>query len=103
MIINIPLQVDEKKMEEVIAKDYEQKVINEITDYIKSALANRSGRYHGDRVKDGMDNLITYRIDTFLKEHTDEIIETAGNALADRLVRTKRGKALIDEISEVKQ
>lgn len=103
MIINIPLQVDEKKMEEVIAKDYEQKVIAEITNYIKSALVAHSGRYYGDRVKDGMDSIITDRVDIFLEEHRDEIINVAGEALANRLARSKRGKALIDETSEVKQ
>ena len=42
MIINIPLQIDEEKMEEVVKKDYESKVMGEIVKYIKKALVSES-------------------------------------------------------------
>ena len=101
MIINIPLQIDEEKMEEVVKKDYEGKVIGEIIKYIKTALSKQSTSYYGDRETNGMTELIKGEIDKFLEEHHDEVINAAGNALAEKLARTKRGKAILDSIEEV--
>ena len=49
MIINIPLQIDEEKMEEVVKKDYESKVIDEIVKYIRESLTRESTSFYGDR------------------------------------------------------
>ena len=101
MIINIPLQIDEEKMEEVVKKDYESKVMGEIVKYIKTALTKHSTSYYGDREMNGMTELIKEKIDIYLEKHNDEIIKAAGNALAEKLARTKRGKAILDNIEEV--
>ena len=100
MIINIPLQIDEEKMEEVVKKDYESKVMGEIVKYIKTALTKHSTSYYGDREMNGMTELIKGRIDIYLEQHNDEIIKAAGNALAEKLARTKRGKAILDGVGE---
>ena len=100
MIINIPLQIDEEKMEEVVKKDYENKVMNEIVKYIKTALTKHSTSYYGDREMNGMTELIKEKIDIYLEKHNDEIISAAGNALAEKLARTKRGKAILDGMGE---
>ena len=96
MIINIPLQIDEEKMEEVLRKDYEGKVIDEITKYIKAALVQQSNTYYGDRTLDGMRALIESRIDVFLDERKEEIIEKAAKELANKLARSKKGKELLE-------
>ena len=106
MVINIPLQIDEEKMEELLQKDYEGRVLNEITKYIKTTLAKNASRssyssYYKnaeDRVDDGMKVLIEDRIDTFLKEHREEIIENASTILADKLAKSKKGKAILDGV-----
>ena len=100
MIINIPLQIDEEKMEEVVKKDYESKVMGEIVKYIKTALTKHSTSYYGDREMNGMTELIKEKIDIYLEKHNDEIIKAAGNALAEKLARTKRGKAILDGMGE---
>ena len=101
MIINIPLQIDEEKMEEVVKKDYESKVMGEIVKYIKTALTKHSTSYYGDRELNGMTELIKERIDIYLEKHNDEVIKAAGNALAEKLARSKRGKAILDNVEEV--
>ena len=99
MIINIPIQVDEAKMEEVIKRDYEQRVIKLIAEHITTALTNKSSRYYGNnRESDGMTNLINERIDLFIDVHKDEIIEIAGSRLADKLARTKAAKELVENL-----
>lgn len=101
MIINIPLQIDEEKMEEVVKKDYEGKVIDEIVKYIRKALVRESTSIYGNKEADGMTELIKGRIDIYLEKHNDEVIKAAGNALAEKLARSKRGKAILDGIEEV--
>lgn len=101
MIINIPLQIDEEKMEEVVKKDYESKVMGEIVKYIRESLTRESTSFYGDREASGMTELIKGRIDIYLEKHNDEVIKAAGNALAEKLARSKRGKAILDSIEEV--
>lgn len=101
MIINIPLQIDEEKMEEVVKKDYESKVMGEIVKYIRKALVRESTSIYGNKEADGMTELIKGRIDIYLEKHNDEVIKAAGNALAEKLARSKRGKAILDGIEEV--
>ena len=100
MIINIPIQIDEAKMEEAIQKDYEGKVLDEIVKYIKTTLSRNSSNPYGDKVINGMQALIEDRIDEFLKAHKDEVIEHASKILAEKLARSKKGKAILDEMNE---
>lgn len=104
MIINIPLQIDEAKMEELLQKDYEGRVLNEITKYIKTTLAKNALNYSSfyknteDRVDDGMKVLIEDRIDAFLKEHEQEILYGAADILATKLAKSKKGKEILDGV-----
>jgi CRISPR/Cas system type I-B associated protein Csh2 (Cas7 group RAMP superfamily) len=47
--------------------------------------------------------LIKDKIDDYLKEHNDEIVKEAGTRLAEKLVRTKRGKELLEKAAEVSE
>ena len=96
MIINIPLQIDEKNLEEVVARDYENKIIKEIITRIENVLKSKSPYYQGTP-KDGMRVIIEEEVDQYLDEYRNEIIEIAGKHLADRLTRTKRAKELLEE------
>ena len=98
MVINIPIQIDEAKMEEAVQKDYEGKVLDEIVKYIKTTLTRASSNPYGDRATDGMRVLIEDRIDEFLKDHKDEVIEHASKLLADKLARSKKGKEILDGV-----
>lgn len=97
MIINIPLQIDEQKMEEVVARDYEGKIFEEITKCIKSTLAKKAQNYYGDKVVDGMQFLIEARIEKYLADYKDEIIEHASKLLAEKLAKSKRGKEILEK------
>jgi len=102
MIINIPLQIDEQKMEEVVARDYEGKILNEITKYIKSTLVKKAQNYYGDyndKMLDGMQYLIEARIEKYLADYKDEIIEHASKILAERLARSKKGKEILENLT----
>ena len=98
MIINIPLVVDEKKMEEVLERDYSGKIIDRIEEYIKTTLKNNAERYYGDRVDDGMRVLIEQRIDKYLEANREEVLTRAAVFLAEKLARSKRGKQILEEL-----
>ena len=100
MIIQIPLQIDEHQMEDVLKRDYEQKVMGKIVDYIKTTLSKRARTLYGDKVDDGMRALIEMRIDEFLKDNKNAVIEAAANTLADKLARSKRGKEILERLSD---
>lgn len=97
MIINIPLQIDEQKMEEVLQRDYQGKVLDRIDEYVKTMLASKAEKYYGNKVSDGMRVLVEGQIDKFLNSNRDEIIEHAAHAMADKLARSKRGKEILEE------
>lgn len=99
MIINIPLQIDEQKMEEVVARDYEGKVLDEISKYVRTVIASKAEKYYGDKVSDGMRVLIEGRIDEFLDLHEKEILERASGILAEKLARSKRGKEILENFT----
>jgi hypothetical protein len=42
---------------------------------------------------------LTGRIDAFLEKHQDEILEMAATKLADKLARSKRGKEILENIT----
>lgn len=106
MIINIPLQVDEQQMEEVIKRDYESKVLDKIVDYIKTCLMSHSGSIYSsykskdEKLNDGMSVLIEGQIKDFLNDHSEEIIESASKILADKLAKSKKGKAIFEGLGE---
>lgn len=106
MIINIPLQVDEVKMEEAVRRDYQGKVTEEIVKHIEESLLKESDRLYGDkttRKADGMKNIIKSRIDAYLSEHGDEIINATAVLLTEKLARSKRGKELLEKAAKVSE
>ena len=100
MIINIPLTIDDELWASALARDYESKVIEKLTDEIRKCIADQDSYsyYSKDKnVKRGLENWVSYKIDNILKEYKDEIIDAAADKLAERLARTKKGKALLGE------
>ena len=98
MIINIPLQVDEKRMEELVERDYQGKVLEAILDQVKKTLAKNAENIYGDRVSDGMRVLVEIQIREYLKEHNEEIVTAAANNLAERLARSKKGREILEDL-----
>lgn len=98
MIINIPLQINEKLIEEQLSFDYDEKVkdylINEVTSYI----TKRYGNYYSKSFESGLDALINKHIQDFIEKNGDKIIELASVELGKRLIRTKKAKELVPEV-----
>lgn len=100
MIINIPLQINEESMEEVIKRDYEEKILNKITEYIRTALVSRSRSVYGDKTINGMNAIIESKVDDLLKENKEVIIKVAADLLAERLAKTKKAKEILNNLED---
>ncbi len=94
MIINIPLNIPDEMLENTIAKDYEAKIIERLTAEVRKVICDHDA--YRDQ-KRGLDVWVGSRIDDILKEYKDDIIDAAADKLADRLARSKKGKALLGE------
>ena len=94
MIINIPLNIDDELWASVIARDYESKITERLTDEVRKAICDHD-MYRDQRR--GLQAWVGDKIDVILKEYKDEIIDAAADKLAERLARTKKAKELIKE------
>ena len=104
MIINIPIQVDEKPLEEVVKRDYEGKILNELVKRIETVLIDEAKyspySYNSkDKARDGLKEMISEHIDIFLEDNKDEIIDVAASKLAERLARTKKAREVLEELA----
>lgn len=99
MIINIPLTVPDELLANTIAKDYEVKITERLTDEVRKVLLDqvRGYTYSSKNEHVGMEQIVFSKVDNVLKDYKDEIIEAASDKLAERLARTKKAKELLEE------
>lgn len=97
MIINIPLTVPDELLANTIAKDYEEKIADKLTDEVRKVLIDqvRWSSYISKTEQAGMEQIVFAKVDDILKDYKDEIIEAASDKLAERLARTKAAKELV--------
>ena len=103
MIINIPLQIDEKIIEKNLSVDYESKIKDYILKEVEDALIQRAKdmyRYWSGRdatTTDGIRIYIHEYVDKQIQEWKDEIMYEAALKLAERLSKTKKGKEILEK------
>lgn len=94
MIINVPLNIPDELWANALAKDYEAKITERLTAEVRNVICDHDA--YRDKRR-GLNAWVGSKIDDILKEHKDEIIESAAEKLAERLARSKKGKALLGE------
>lgn len=98
MIINIPLQIDEKVIEGQLSKDFEAKLTDVISARIEEALAEkyyRWGRTTKETASANLIALIQSEIEDFFEKRREEIIQTAADKIVERVRRTKKVREAI--------
>lgn len=93
MVINVPLVIDEATIEGQLKIDYEQKVIDEVEKKIKKTL---QGRYGWGDADEGMREIINRRVDIYLDNHRDEVLDAIAKRIYERSVRTKKVKGAVE-------
>lgn len=97
MIINIPLQIDEAVFEGKIQQNYDKIVTDTIAEKVLEVLGNYSDSGWKKDSKDGVRYLVRQKIEDDIESYKNEIIEAASEKLAERLVRTKKAKEMLNE------
>lgn len=98
MIINIPLTIPDELLANTIAKDYEIKITEKLTDEVRKVLIDQARwSSYSKNEHAGMEQIVFAKVDDILKDYKDEIIEAASDKLAERLARTKKAKELLGE------
>ena len=95
-IVQFAIGIDDEGIRERITEQAEKQIIKNIEQSVRNKLFDAS--YYG-RNADEKSPLSDYSkrlIETFLEKHKDEIIEKAAVHLAEKLARSKAGKALLE-------
>lgn len=91
MIINIPISIDERVFESKIQNEYDKIIKEKIVDEVIKTLERADSNWNG-RAEYGMKNLINNKLDDYIKDYKEEIIDKAAKILADRVIKTKKAK-----------
>ena len=98
-VINIPVSIPDELWTNALAKDYETKVVDKLTEEVRKCLAEHDHYSYYSRDKNvnrGIHDWVSNKIDDILKEYKSEIIDAAADKLAERLARTKAAKELVN-------
>jgi hypothetical protein len=103
-IFNIAINMDDERIKEQIANKAEKEIMANLTKEVGQVIFERTS-YYSYRDNKGYDpnhlsNWAKMQFEQFLKDHKDEIIKGAAKELADRLARTKAGKAILENLKE---
>ena len=97
MIINVPINLDERVFEEKVQQEYDILLKKYLIEIVEKTLIREAGYTWRDNTpKDGMIAVINRKVDDIVKEYKDDIIEAAADNLAKRLARTKKAKEILD-------
>ena len=99
-IIQFAVGIDDNAIRDSVTKNAEKQIIQSIERQVRNRLFESN--YYG-RDADEKSRLNGYSekiIENFFEKHKAEIIEKAAVHLADKLARTKAGKALLGEMTD---
>lgn len=96
-IIQLAISIDDGKIIAGVEEAARKQIINNLQNKLMLAVFNP--KYYGREEVEVSDprEWVRSRVDLFLENHKDEIIGAAAKLLADKLVRSKAGKALLDQ------
>ena len=101
MILNIPLQIDEANIEQMVKKEYDNKVIEAVVNRLEEGLAkNQVGWSRAEKASNGLVYLMERTADDFLEKYRDKIIDVTADRLVERLRRTKAVKEMVNGVKE---
>lgn len=104
-IFSIAISMDDEAIKQQVAKKAEKEIISNLKNEVGCIIFERERYYgYGNNNKGYNEHCLSnwskMQFDDFLKTHKDEIIAGAAKELADRLSRTKAGKAILENLKE---
>lgn len=104
-IFNIAINMDDETIKQKVAEKAEKEIMSNLQREVGRVIFERTNYYDYGRNSKGYDenhlsSWAKMQFEDFLKKYKDEIITGAAKELADRLVRTKAGKAILENLKE---
>jgi molybdenum-dependent DNA-binding transcriptional regulator ModE len=100
-IVQFAIGIDDETIKQKIEEKAEKEIIQNIEKSIRNNLFNTS--YYGRGNETSLTAYSTRLIENFLEKHKEEILEKTAVYLAEKLVRTKAGKALLEQKGETNE
>ncbi|MDE6020306.1 MAG: hypothetical protein K2H01_04800 [Ruminococcus sp.] len=88
-IVQFAISIDDKTICQRIELNAEKEITQKLFEEVRRVLF--------ERYQDNPTYYFESKMDEFFKDSRDEIIDTAGKYLAEKLSRTKRGKEILDK------
>lgn len=96
-IFNIAINVEDEKIVKTIEEKAEREIINMMCSKVEDVIYQKD--YWGGRKSKNdqpLREMVGRKVEEMLKENKDVILSEASKILADRLFRSKAGKALLE-------
>lgn len=104
-IFNIAINMDDERIKQAVADKAEKEIMANITREVGRVIFQRSSYYYNSNMQKSkgydenhLGNWAQGILEDFLKKNKDAIIKAAAKELADRLARTKAGKAILENL-----
>ena len=96
-IVQFAIGIDDDRITQRIEETAEKQIVETLTQEIRNKIF-QSNYFNGKATaKDSLSAFTTGLIEEFLETHKDEILNKASVHLAEKLSRTKAGKALLGQ------
>ena len=95
-LVQFAIGIDDNVIKERIEKNVEKEVIKAITGKIEDVIYKKN-YYYGYDEKEPLKNMVKGVINEIIEKERDNILEMASQILADRLLKSKKGKALLEQ------
>ena len=98
-IVSFAVSFDDADIIKAVKEKAESQIISNIEKEVKSTLFNTRYLYgHTNDPHCTFTRIATEAFNSFLGEHKEEILSKASIILADKLARSKAGKAILEDI-----
>ena len=101
-IVQFAINIDDDRIRSIIEQGAEKQIVKDLQQQVLNKLLTPSGYYRSINATpdDPLSPFTEGVVKSVFEQHEDKIIEKAAELLADRLARTKRGKAILERMEE---
>ena len=98
-IVQFAIGIDDEAIKKNIAQHAEKTITERLLNDIEKIVFDTDS-WTGTVYKSCASSFTERRFDKFLEDNREDILEIAGKYLADKLVKTKRGKELLENMAD---
>jgi len=98
-IVQFAISIDDDRIKQSVEQNAEKQIIKDLKQNVLNNLLT-SRYYHGNATPDDpLSSVSETIIRQVFKEHEEQIIDKAAKLLADKLARSKSGKAILEDLT----